>query len=233
MNERSRAREWSKQCRGSKWVSGVSQRANGRVSGPVLTTRFLAVLNHRDLEHVTLTEPVTLDADWMTMTKQGKTRHDFANIKQRKTSEESLKWRILEMINMPKSKTNERFLRRTTKQNRRPKWNVRGDNIGCPQKMYAKAYIGSKTFLPTKRRQSCKINALFLFAPLTSTRFQFFPSLHHLATVFNQTKVARLLFFCGTPSIRQLPFQKQGVSLGRFFFSICSILRRWSSTFET
>ena len=44
--ERSGARERSEQGRASKRVSGVSERANGRASGPVLTSRFLDDLNH-------------------------------------------------------------------------------------------------------------------------------------------------------------------------------------------
>ena len=45
-NECSRGREWSKQCGASEWVSGVSERVNRRASGPVLTSRFLVVLNY-------------------------------------------------------------------------------------------------------------------------------------------------------------------------------------------
>ena len=45
-NEHSGARERSKQRGASERVSGASGRANGRASGPVLTSRFLAVLNH-------------------------------------------------------------------------------------------------------------------------------------------------------------------------------------------
>ena len=48
-NERSGARERSEQCGASEWVSGASERASGRANGPVLTSRFPAVPNHRDL----------------------------------------------------------------------------------------------------------------------------------------------------------------------------------------
>ena len=40
INERSGARERSKQCGASEWVSGASERASGRANGPVLTSRF-------------------------------------------------------------------------------------------------------------------------------------------------------------------------------------------------
>ena len=46
MSERSRAREQSEQCGANEWVSGVSERANGRASGPVLQSVFLAVVAH-------------------------------------------------------------------------------------------------------------------------------------------------------------------------------------------
>ena len=46
MNERGGVRERSEQCEVSKQVSGAREQANGRASGPVLTSRFLAVLNH-------------------------------------------------------------------------------------------------------------------------------------------------------------------------------------------
>ena len=42
----SAAREQSEQCGVSEWVSGASERANEQASGPVLTSRFLALLNH-------------------------------------------------------------------------------------------------------------------------------------------------------------------------------------------
>ena len=45
-SECSGARERSKQCGTSEQVSGASKRANGRASGPVLQTVFLAVINH-------------------------------------------------------------------------------------------------------------------------------------------------------------------------------------------
>ena len=46
MSERSGAREWSESCGASEQVSDAIKRANGRANGPVLTSRFLAVLNH-------------------------------------------------------------------------------------------------------------------------------------------------------------------------------------------
>ena len=46
MSERSGGRERSEQSGASERVSGASERANGRASGPVLTSRFLADLNH-------------------------------------------------------------------------------------------------------------------------------------------------------------------------------------------
>ena len=46
MSEHSGVRERSEQCGTSERVSGASERGNGRASGPVLTTRFLAVPNH-------------------------------------------------------------------------------------------------------------------------------------------------------------------------------------------
>ena len=49
-SEPSGAREWSTQCGASKLVSGASERRNGGVSGPVLTSEFMAVLNHRELD---------------------------------------------------------------------------------------------------------------------------------------------------------------------------------------
>ena len=48
MSERSGGRERSEQSGGSKRVSGASERANGRASGPVLTSVFLVVLDHSD-----------------------------------------------------------------------------------------------------------------------------------------------------------------------------------------
>jgi len=49
--ERSGGREWSKQSRASEQVSCASERVNGRASGPVLTSRFLAALPHCALPH--------------------------------------------------------------------------------------------------------------------------------------------------------------------------------------
>jgi len=48
-SERSGGRERSEQSGASERVSGASERANGRASGPVLTSRFLADLNHSAL----------------------------------------------------------------------------------------------------------------------------------------------------------------------------------------
>ena len=45
-SERSRGRERSEQSGASEQVSGASERANGRASGQVLTSQFLAVLPH-------------------------------------------------------------------------------------------------------------------------------------------------------------------------------------------
>ena len=45
-SERSGVREQSEQCEASERVSGASERANGRVSGPVLTSGFLVDLAH-------------------------------------------------------------------------------------------------------------------------------------------------------------------------------------------
>ena len=46
MNERSGARKLSEQCGASERVSSASERANGRASGPVLQSVFLAVIDH-------------------------------------------------------------------------------------------------------------------------------------------------------------------------------------------
>ena len=46
-NERSIPRERSRQCGANKWLSGVSERGNGRTSGPVLSSRLMVVLNQR------------------------------------------------------------------------------------------------------------------------------------------------------------------------------------------
>ena len=46
MSERSGGREQSEQSRASERVSGASEWANGRVSGPVLQSVFLAVIDH-------------------------------------------------------------------------------------------------------------------------------------------------------------------------------------------
>ena len=48
-SERSGGRERSEQSGASEWVSGASKRVKGRASGPVLTSRFMAVLNHSAL----------------------------------------------------------------------------------------------------------------------------------------------------------------------------------------
>ena len=47
-SERSGGRERSEQSRASEQVSGASERANGRASGPVLQYVFLAVLDHSE-----------------------------------------------------------------------------------------------------------------------------------------------------------------------------------------
>ena len=46
MSEHSGARQCRKQCGASERVSGASERANGRASGPVLTSGFLVILDH-------------------------------------------------------------------------------------------------------------------------------------------------------------------------------------------
>ena len=46
MSERSGGRKRSEQSRASERVSGASERANGRASGPVLQSVFLAVIDH-------------------------------------------------------------------------------------------------------------------------------------------------------------------------------------------
>ena len=48
MSERSGGREQNKQSGASKQVSVERERANGRASGPVLQSVFLAVLAHSD-----------------------------------------------------------------------------------------------------------------------------------------------------------------------------------------
>ena len=45
MSERSRGREQSEQSGASERVSGASERANGRVSGPVLTSVFFSIFD--------------------------------------------------------------------------------------------------------------------------------------------------------------------------------------------
>ena len=45
-NEWAQQRAWAKQSGASKQVSGASERANGRASGPVLTFRFFFVPDH-------------------------------------------------------------------------------------------------------------------------------------------------------------------------------------------
>ena len=57
INERSGAQDQSKECGASEWVSDARERANGRASGPVLTSRFLAVLDH---SAVSVCKPVHL-----------------------------------------------------------------------------------------------------------------------------------------------------------------------------
>ena len=52
MSERSGGREQSEQSGASERVSGASEQANGRASGPVFTSRFLAYLNHCALTRV-------------------------------------------------------------------------------------------------------------------------------------------------------------------------------------
>ena len=46
MSERSRARERRGQCGASERMTGASEQANGRASGPVLMSRFLFVPDH-------------------------------------------------------------------------------------------------------------------------------------------------------------------------------------------
>ena len=46
MSERSGGRERSEQSGASKRVSSASERANGRASGPVIQSVFLAVFDH-------------------------------------------------------------------------------------------------------------------------------------------------------------------------------------------
>ena len=48
MNERSGGCERSEQSVASERVSGASERANGRASGPVLQSVFLAVIDHSE-----------------------------------------------------------------------------------------------------------------------------------------------------------------------------------------
>ena len=45
-SECSRVRERSEWCGASKWVSGASERANGRASGPALQSGYLVSLTH-------------------------------------------------------------------------------------------------------------------------------------------------------------------------------------------
>ena len=49
MSERSGARERSEQSGASERVSGASERGNGRASGPVLLSVFLAVIDHSEV----------------------------------------------------------------------------------------------------------------------------------------------------------------------------------------
>ena len=48
-SERSGGRERSEQSGASEWVSSASEQANGRASGPVLQSVFLAVIDHSAL----------------------------------------------------------------------------------------------------------------------------------------------------------------------------------------
>ena len=48
-SERSGGRERSEQSEASERVSGASERANGRASGPVLQSVFLAVIDHSEV----------------------------------------------------------------------------------------------------------------------------------------------------------------------------------------
>ena len=45
-----RKNEQRKQCGTSKWVSGASKQANGRMSGPVLASGFFVVLEHSAMQ---------------------------------------------------------------------------------------------------------------------------------------------------------------------------------------
>ena len=54
VSKRSGGREQSEQSKASEQMSGASERANGRASGPVLQSVFLAVIDHsgqRALSH--------------------------------------------------------------------------------------------------------------------------------------------------------------------------------------
>ena len=48
MSERSGGRERSEQSGASERVSGASEQVNGRASGPVLQSVFLAVIDHSE-----------------------------------------------------------------------------------------------------------------------------------------------------------------------------------------
>ena len=48
-SERSGGREQSEQSGASERVSGASEQANGRASGPVLTSGFLIILDHSEM----------------------------------------------------------------------------------------------------------------------------------------------------------------------------------------
>ena len=51
VSEHSRAHEQSEQCEAREQVSGASDQANGRASGPVLMSGFLIVLDHSYLQY--------------------------------------------------------------------------------------------------------------------------------------------------------------------------------------
>ena len=52
MSERRRTHERSKQCGASKRVNGAGKRANGQTNGPVLSSGFLAILDHYAVQSV-------------------------------------------------------------------------------------------------------------------------------------------------------------------------------------
>ena len=55
MSERSGGRERSEQSGASERVSGASKRANGRASGPVLTSVFFSIFDHSVLVVISVT----------------------------------------------------------------------------------------------------------------------------------------------------------------------------------